>query len=76
MTKLLHDVRAILGFEGGTRARVPKATRIHVILFTKFFPVLKNLSCLGFANFFQGGGTRMKKGGTGPDTEVFCDFVT
>ena len=76
MTKFLHDVRAILGFEGGTRARSPKAIRIHVILVTKFFAVFENLSCLGGANFFRGGGTRMKKGGAGTDTEAFCDFVT
>ena len=66
MIKFLHDVRAILGFEGGTRARVPKATRILVILFTKFFPVLKNLGCLGFANFFQRGGYSDEKWGYWP----------
>ena len=76
MIIFFHDVRAILGFEGGTRARIPKAIRIHVILVTKFFAVFENLSCLGVANFFRGPGTRMKNAGTGPDTEVFCDFVT
>jgi len=69
--KFLHDVRAILGFEGGTRARIPKAIRIHIILVTKFFAVFENPSCLGVAIFFRGGGPRMKKGGTGPDTEAF-----